>query len=413
MATNTLIVGGGIVGLSAAYFLARRGAAVTLLDTGDLEGGASSGNAGLVAAGHGPLPRPGLSLRSLRWVLDQSGPLYLPPRFDPGLVRWLFGFHRACGRSRYDRAIELLTAHGHPARVCFRTLVDEERIDCEYRPIGQLDVFRTDAGMREGEREAALLRRHGYDSEILNGAELRRREPAFRPGVRGAVLYTDRAFANPAAFMRALAERVRRHGGLIRPHSPVARLDTQAGRCVGVTLETGETLRADCTTLAAGVWTTALARTAGVRIPMQAAKGYHAAVTAPATSVRTACVLAERFVAVNPIDGGLRLAGTLEFSGINHRFVPKRVTMLRHGAAEYLEGIETTTEQSVWCGLRPCTADGLPVIGWAPRVRDLFVATGHAMMGFGLGPLAGRLTAESILDGTPSVALEGFGADRF
>jgi D-amino-acid dehydrogenase len=111
--------------------------------------------------------------------------------------------------------------------------------------------------------------------------------------------------------------------------------------------------------------------------------------------------------------GTLRLAGTLEFSGINDRLVQKRLDMLPTAAARYLEGIETMTRRATWCGMRPCTADGLPVIGWAPRVAGLFVATGHAMMGFALGPIAGRVASECILDGGPSVDVRPLAPDRF
>ncbi len=146
---------------------------------------------------------------------------------------------------------------------------------------------------------------------------------------------------------------------------------------------------------------------------MQAAKGYHLDLTRPSPCTKYGCVLAESYVAVTPMAGGLRLAGTLEMGGINHRIMDKRVNMLRVGAAKYLRSIEDAQPRERWCGLRPCTADGLPVLGWAPGIGNLFIATGHAMLGFTLGPLAGRLACECILDGTASVDISAMRADRF
>ena len=161
------------------------------------------------------------------------------------------------------------------------------------------------------------------------------------------------------------------------------------------------------------IWTTELAARIGVRVPMQAGKGYHRNISRPTPCLSMASVLAERHVAVTPMAGLLRLSGTVEFSGINHRMVQKRLDMLTAAARQYLRGIGQTQTLSEWCGLRPCTADGLPVVGWAPRPGGVFIATGHARMGFTLGPVTGRLASECILDGRPSVDISALRAERF
>ena len=135
--------------------------------------------------------------------------------------------------------------------------------------------------------------------------------------------------------------------------------------------------------------------------------------TQPVVCPSTACVLNETYVAVTPMNDGLRLAGTVELSGINHRMMQKRVDMLSAGARNYLEGIENTQIVSKWCGLRPCTADGLPVIDWARRCENVFIATGHAKYGLAYGPITGRLASECILDGKPSMDVSALRVDRF
>jgi D-amino-acid dehydrogenase len=274
-------------------------------------------------------------------------------------------------------------------------------------------VFGTAAGMRHGEAEAAMLREYGYGAELLDGDALRRREPSYRSGVVGAAVFTDRACANPGAFIRQLADRTEHRGATVRTGVEVTGLRRDGDRCTGVDLAEGDSLAADAVVLAAGIWSTALARSIAVALPMQAGKGYHINLTAPDPLPVSSAVLSERFVAVTPMDDGLRLAGTLEFSGINRRIVERRVEALRAGARLYLRGIDDTSVQSTWCGLRPCTADGLPVVGWAPGVEGLFVTTGHAMMGFTLGPLSGRVASECVLGDEPSVCIDELSPDRF
>jgi D-amino-acid dehydrogenase len=156
-----------------------------------------------------------------------------------------------------------------------------------------------------------------------------------------------------------------------------------------------------------------MARALGVKVPMQAGKGYHVNLTVPEPCVSTACVLNETYVAVTPMNDGLRLAGTVELSGTNLRLRQERIDMLSVGAKNYLRNIDRTRVISTWCGLRPCTADGLPVIDWAPGIQNVFIATGHAKYGFAYGPITGRLISECILDGRPSLDLTPMKADRF
>jgi D-amino-acid dehydrogenase len=411
--SHTLIVGGGIVGVCAAYFLASRGQRVTLLEKETIEDSASTGNAGLISVGHGPLPKPGLTGKAVRWMLSSNSPLYIKPRFDPALFKWFWNFRRACTPQAWQANMKVLTDHGLPAGDCIRQLVEEENLDCEYCPVGQLDVFATEEGMAGGVEEAKMMRECGYDVDELSGDELRKREPAFRDSVYGATLYTQRAFADPGRFVTGVAEAAKKHGADIQTGRGVAELLNFYGRCTGVKTNDGESIEADTVVLAAGIWSSALARHIGLKIPMQPAKGYHLNLEKPDPCTSTACVLMERYVAVTPMGDYLRLAGTLELSGINHRIRENRLAMLRRGANMYLHGIDQADAREQWCGLRPCTADGLPVVDWAPKVGHLFIATGHAMMGFLLGPITGRLVSECILDGKPSLDITRLKADRF
>lgn len=396
---HIIVLGGGVIGICAAYYLARRGERVTVIDRGAFDTAASTGNAGIIALGHPPMPRPGLVGQTLKMLLDPANPLYVPPRFDLDLFRWMWDFRKACTESHFRHSMKILAELGWATGAYFDSLIEEEDLDCEYHRTGWLDVFATQKRFDQGVSEAKLLQTYGYSVDILMGDELRRREPAFTDHVHGAAHYTDSRFANPQKFLAELADRAARRGATLRTRCEVRSILMDDRRFTGVELDTGERVSGDLLVLAGGAWTTNLARTIGVNVPMQPGKGYHINLTKPTPCVTTTCVLAETFVAVTPIGGGLRLAGTVEFSGLNHRMVQTRLDRLRAGARQYLHDIDGQTETSTWCGLRPCTADGLPVIGWAPNCSNVFVATGHAMMGFALAPVTGKLICESIVDG--------------
>lgn len=410
---STIIIGGGVVGVCVAYYLAKRGHKVTVLEGNAIDDGASKGNAGIIALGHPPLPRPGLVWQTIKWMLDKGSPLYVPPRLDFSLMKWMWQFRTACTSDHFQHCMRILAEWGWATGRCWDKIIDDEKIECEYHTTGWMDIFRTKEGMDRGLHEADLLREFDYEVKVLDGDELRQQQPAFRSEIVGAAHYIDSRFANPRKFVVELAKRLETMGVRVMPLTEVAQISVNGGRFTGVRLGNGQTIEGHALVLAAGVWTTPLARSIGVNVPIQAGKGYHVNITAPEVCPTVACVLNETFVAVTPMAGGLRLAGTVELSGINHHLIQKRLDMLSEGAKNYLQGIEQTKIESDWCGLRPCTADGLPVIGWAPNVEGVFIATGHAKYGFAYGPITGRLVSECILDGKPSLDLSAMRVDRF
>jgi D-amino-acid dehydrogenase len=412
MSSHTIVLGGGIVGLSAACFLARRGHRVTVIER-DLEAvGASAGNAGIIAPGHPPLPSPAVRRRALRLLLDRASPLYVGPRLDRELLRWLVGFLAACGLRRFERSLAILCRLGLAARECFVSLVECEGIECGFSSTGWLEVFRDRRGFDHGCEVAAQVRRHGYRVEEFDGEELCRREPAFRPGLSGALLYADSAFAHPGRLMAGLRQAAVRHGAVLRCGTVVS-IRSERDRFSAVELADGDLVHGDRLVIAAGAWSAGLARWLGLRLPIQPGKGYHVNLGGMAVRPATTCVLAETLVAVTPLDQGVRLAGTVELGGLDLTADPGRLARLREGAEAYLQGLDQARMESSWCGLRPMTCDGLPVVGWAPGVDGVFIATGHAMMGFLLGPLTGRVVSEAILDRATSVDIGALRATRF
>jgi D-amino-acid dehydrogenase len=261
--------------------------------------------------------------------------------------------------------------------------------------------------------EAALLRTYGYEVDDLSGQELRNREPALRDEVIGGVHYRDGAIADPGRFVTELADCLPEHGVTIKSNLEIKKIHVEDGRFRSVRTAGGDVIEADRLVLAAGVWSAEVARTIGVHIPLQGGKGYHVNLTPPAITPTHGMVCAETYVAVTPMGGKLRLAGTVEFSGINEDLNERRINMLPAGARKYVKGIGTSQSLSTWTGLRPCTADGLPVVGVCPGAEGSFIATGHAMMGFTLGPVTGQLISELMVDGAPSIDIDLLSPERF
>ncbi len=410
------VVGGGVIGVCTAYFLAKGGAQVTVLERNEIGEGASYGNAGTIAPGHAPINKPGRVKQALRSVFDALSPLYIAPRWDVDLIRWLWTFSRRCNRAHLERSMGVLGPLGHATAALFEDLVTTEQLDCHYQRKGYYEVYLNRSVLDDVQPEIALLRCHGYRPEMLGGPALRLREPVLNDRVCGGIYYPEAATVNPHRFVRELAERARCRGVSFRTGSRAAKVLVDGARVCGVRLTDSHVVRADTVVLATGAHDAVLVRHLGYRLPLQAAKGYHRdriprvgetpALTQP-------CVLGESAVFCTPMDGFVRFAGTLEFSGVNDVIRRPRLEQLTRAASRYLQGVGEAESVSEWAGLRPCLPDGLPAIGPLPRYPRIFVATGHAMMGLTLGPVTGKLVAEWILDGIPSINLALLRPERF
>ena len=413
---HTIIIGARVIGVNVAYFLAKRGARVTVLEKDQIGHGASFGNAGAIALGHAPMNKPGRVKQALRSMFDPLGPLYLKPRLDPELIRWLWTFSAHCSEARLLSALKLLGALGHRTGELFEQLIEEETLHCDYTPDGYYEIFKTEPALNAARSEAAMSVSNGYHPENISGEALRELEPAIGDDIIGGVFFKDSATIDPYRFVCGLAEAARRHGVTIRENYGVSEISTSGGVTEGVRLLDGEVLTANSVVVAAGAYSRSLTAKLRVPLPLQAAKGYHSdrdLAAGGTPSLGITFMLGERSVYCTPLGGFLRLAGTLEFSGMNHDIRKPRLAQLTKSAKEYVKGMEDVEPSSEWCGLRPCLPDGYPAVGPVPGLRGLYLATGHAMLGLTLGPITGQLMAEMVLDGQPSMEISAFRADRF
>ena len=401
-APRVVVIGGGVIGISCAYYLARGGARVLVLERERIGAGASEGNAGTVSPGHPPLNKPGRVAKALRQMLDPTSPLYVRPSWNPGLWRWLAGFARYCTEDHVERAMEVMAPLGKRSLALFDELVREERIECEYRAEGYYDVCTSEEGLAEAKQEAQLILQHGYAPEVIDGDELRKREPAMGPSPIGGVYHPEAAFLDPRLFLTRLAAVTRRLGVEIREGAEVRSVVIEGGRATGVAAEQWGTEGCDAVVLATGPYSLQLARRVGVKLPVQPGKGYHRDIgIGPngAPPLRVACVLNESSVFCTPMYGFVRLAGTMEFSGLDRVMRPDRLRQLTRAAREVFPSLGSARPSSEWCGLRPMSVDGVPLVGPMPGVEGLSVATGHGMLGLTLAPVTGEVIARHVLEG--------------
>jgi len=408
--TDVLILGGGVIGVSAAHFLSSRGMRVAVLDRGEIGSGCSLGNAGLVVPSHSiPMAQPGMIAKGMRWMFHADSPFYIRFRWELALWSWLWKFRSACREDRVKRAIPLLRDLGLESVRLYDTLRD---IPCHYERKGLLLAYRTPEGFEEGREEAELLSDFGLPSETMEGTAARERVPALREIVHGAIHFPGDASFDPALFVRGLAAKAAAGGVRFFPRTEATGFQV-SGRTISAVRTPAGDFAADEIVLAAGSWSPGVARDLGLGIPIQPAKGYSITMTAPPAPPTIPLLLMESKIAVTPMGPRLRLAGTLELAGLDLSVNEKRVDAIRRGARDWLSGLDGLPELEVWRGLRPCTPDGLPMLGRPSAFDNLILATGHAMVGMSLGPVTGQLVAQIAARETPGLDVALLHPDRF
>ena len=410
---DVLVIGGGVIGVCTAYYLLEQGRSVRLVERQDLCAGSSYGNAGLVSSTHAiPLAAPGVLSKGLRWLLDPDGPFFIKPRLDPELIRWLWRFRKACRREPMLRTIPVLLALWKAGGRLHGELNQNHQMDFGYEHHGRLFLFRGQAEMEAEIRTAKLLEGFGVDLEILNADGVRRMEPSVQPGVRGGVFFESYAHLVPDRFVREMARLAEARGAVLQTGTDVLGFETTGRRISSVVTTRGD-FSPDQVVLAAGSWSAPLARELGIRLPVQAAKGYSITVKRPPTMPTRALLLGDARVAVTPMGDRLRFTSTLELAGLDFKVNRRRVTATRRAVHDYLTGVEHAELIEIWRGLRPTTPDTLPLIGRSRKFENLIVATGHGMLGMAHGPVTGLLVSQIATGVAPVLDPTPFRVERF
>lgn len=411
--TDVAIVGAGVIGLACAYFLLKAGRSVTLLDQGAFGRGSSHGNCGTLTPSHAPpLAMPGMVTKALGWMLTPDAPFYVKPRFDPALWAWLVQVARRCTWAEFERHTPIKGALLLRSRELIEQVARDEGIDCEFEANGTLYVFRDPRAFEAVAWLPKALSAIGLTCETIPGEEARRREPALNDSIVGGLFNPRDAHLRPDRWVAGLARRVRELGGVIHEQRRAIGFRNEGDRVVAIATAQGD-VPAREVVLAAGSWSPAIGKQLGLSIPVQPGKGYSITFERPALAPKIPLVLKERSVCVTAWSSGYRLGSTMEFSGYDASLNRRRLDALVRGAGEYLHEPIGPKRVEEWYGWRPMTYDDLPIIGRAPRWKNLSLATGHGMLGVTLSAVTGLLVSEILAGTSPSMDIAPYSPARF
>lgn len=410
-----IVAGGGVVGLCVAHYLAAAGVPVEVLERAAVGSGASWGNAGWVCRSHSaPIAAPRATSYALRSLARPAAPLWVRPRLDPALARWAVRFWRASRRSRFRRGYEALVALNRPTLELFEGL-RSGGIDTTLRTPGLVHAFLSlDEARRHLELQRVMASRSAYDvpDELTTGDGVRTLEPSLGPRVAAAYKVAGEGVVDPDRLVRSLAASVN-----VREGVAMTGVQRSGERVRAVLTSEGEQ-RCSALVVAAGTWSEGLLRKLGHRLPLQAGKGYSFSVRLDSPP-RHPLYLGDRRVVASPMNGSVRIAGTMELSGNNRRLDWRRLVAVAAASRDYLGDWYEHPDDLIglirdpWVGGRPLLPDSLPAIDRVPGHTNAFVTTGHGMLGITLAPASGRALCDFMLTGRRPEVLGPFRADRF
>ncbi len=415
MSQSAVIVGGGVIGLACAHYLSKKGGwSVTVIDKGTIGGGASWGNCGFVCPSHVlPLTEPGMVAEGLAALFRRNAPLAIRPRFNPALWSWLLHFARRCNQRDMLEAARGIQPLLDASRTLYDELMAGDQLDCEWETRGLLFAYKSPERFEAFATTNQLLAETFHrPAQRLDANALLDLEPALKPGLAGGWLYPGDAHLRPDALMRSWRRGLEGSGVVFREHCAFEGFERLDGRAAAVLTERGR-IAADSFVIAAGAWTPKLSAQLGRKIPIQPGKGYSITMPRPSICPNTPMIFPETHVAVTPFRSGYRLGSTMEFAGYDESINPRRLQILRDGAAPYLREPEVEPVEQTWFGWRPMTWDGLPIIDRAPAMKNVLIAAGHNMLGLSMAPATGKLASQLLGGEEPFLDPRPYRAGRF
>jgi D-amino-acid dehydrogenase len=409
-----VIAGSGVIGTACAYYLAKAGWTVTILDQGEFGRACSHANCGFVSPSHVlPLAMPGALRGALMALLTPSAPLSIKPRFDLALWTWLYRFARRCNTADMLAAGRAIQALLLSSRALYPELLAEEAIECEWEARGMLLVFQSRAAMEHHAETYRLQREHFHlAAQRIDGSELSQREPALKSGLAGGWLFETDAHLRPDRLMSGWRRVLERLGVTIRTQCGLAGFATSGRQARAALTPQGE-VAADAFVVAAGATTPLLQHHLGCRIPIQPGKGYSITMARPARCPALPMIFEEHRVAVTPMRSGYRLGSTMEFAGYDASLNRRRLDLLRLGALPYLKEPFGEPVEEEWYGWRPMTPDSLPIIDRSSALGNVWIAAGHNMLGVSMAPATGKLVAELLGGQRPHIDPAPYRMGRF
>jgi D-amino-acid dehydrogenase len=394
---SVVVLGAGVIGLCTALYCARRGMQVTVIDRQPQQrDGCSFGNAGMVVPSHFlPLAAPEMVQLGLKWMWRPDSPFYIQPRLNWDLLTWGWRFWRAATPARSAAASVVLRDFSLLSRQCFSEL--NQTLDLDLVEKGLLMLCKQAHTLDEEAQMEKRARELGIEATVLDAKATAALDPAVTMDVAGSVFYPNDCHLSPSRLIQALQTELQRLGVSLLWETEITGFRRDGRRLRAVTTTRGE-VEGDEWVLCGGVWSSAIGSELGLKLPMQAGKGYSLTLAQP-VQLPTLCSLCiEARLAVTPMGGALRVGGTMELAGIDERIQQRRVNGIIQALPHYFPAFQPADFAGIkpWSGLRPVSPDGLPYLGRTTRWENLTLATGHAMMGISLAPATGQIIADQL-----------------
>ena len=414
---QVVVIGGGLIGFSVAYHLLLEGMHVTLIERNDENSGScSTGNAGMVVPSHFvPLAAPGVIWQGLRWMFDPESPFSIRPRPSWELITWGLRFYRASSPARVNRAMPLLRDMALRSRAIFAELADRQGFAFGLQKKGLLLLCKTSRALEHEAGLAVSAHSLGLEAEVLDAEGVRGKDPGVEIDVKGGVYFAQDCHLDPARFLGDLRKEVVRMGGTVLWGSESTGFRQAGSNVRAVVLKNGKEISGDEFVICGGAWSPSVGKKLGLRLPMQAGKGYSVTHPDPPALPGICSLLNEARVAVTPMNGKLRVGGTMEIVGLDESVNRRRLGGILKSVGEYYPQLSAADFEGleVWKGLRPCSPDGMPFIGRTKHRENVVVATGHSMLGLSLAPVTGEMVAGIIRGDAPKFDMSLLDPDRY
>ncbi len=413
--SDIAVIGGGVIGLSSAYYLNKAGHNVTVIERGDITDGCSFGNMGYISPSHFvPLASPGIISQGLKWMLSPTSPFYIKPRLNLDLMQWGYHFWKSSNAATVAKN----SPHLNDLLQLSRKLVDELRNDIgdnfDMETIGCLMMCKQQKTLDHEFHMADDAAAFGLKVERLLKEQVQQLEPNVEVNVAGAVLFKDDCHFNPGKMMVSLKNYLLNKGVKLELHSTVTGFEKTGKKISAVITDKGK-FTADAMVLATGSWLPVVAKMMGIKLLLQPGKGYSYTYPFVEKNIKYPAILVDGRCAITPWGNQLRIGGTMELSGINNKVLVKRMQGIYDSALDFYPGlkIDFPPADKIWNGLRPVTPDGLPYIGKHSLYDNVVIAGGHAMLGISEATGTGKLVTEIIQNKTTSFNTSAFKVERF
>jgi D-amino-acid dehydrogenase len=409
------VIGGGVIGLSTAYYLNKAGYSVTVIERGNITSGCSFGNMGYVSPSHFvPLASPGIISQGLKWMLKSDSPFYIKPRLSIDLMKWGYHFWKNSNEATVEKNAPYLNSILQLSRKLFNELRTDLGDIFEMETIGCLTLCKQQKTLDHEFHLADEAEIFGLKVERLLKHEIQELEPNVEMDMLGGVLFKDDCHVNPGKLMEALKNYLLSKGVKLQLDTTVTGFEKTGTKVTAVITDKGK-FNCEQIVLACGSWLPSVAKKLGIHLLLQPGKGYSYTYPHIEKNIKYPAIMVDGRCAITPWGNTLRIGGTMELSGINNKVLVKRMQGVYNSAKSFYPGLKIDFPEAnkIWNGLRPVTPDGLPYIGKHSTIENMVIAGGHAMIGISEATGTGKIVSELMQRKTTSIDIRAFKVERF